>query len=194
MYIRKILPNILQKPLSVQIHWTFCSTCNTVHWVYSTYWFIVILRFEGFFTVYAYLMKNVRIFEFLTVCLAVYYFVLQQMFCPFLGHSVLKVWIVKMGKVNSLRNWVEPFAALFWTLDFELADTWPSPPARHHSRLWIGQIRMIFPHPDPCENPPEKYMDFSIYSQPDHTRKWKSERKKCSTVGWLSTKYEVNSE
>ena len=35
-----------------------------------------------------------------------------------------------MGKVDRLRNKVEPFAALFWALGIVLD---PCPPARHHS-------------------------------------------------------------
>ena len=38
-----------------------------------------------------------------------------------------------MGKVDHLRNRVEPFAALFWALGNELANTGPCPLARHHS-------------------------------------------------------------
>ena len=38
-----------------------------------------------------------------------------------------------MGKVDILYNRVKSFAALFWTLGIVLANTWPCPPARHHS-------------------------------------------------------------
>ena len=38
-----------------------------------------------------------------------------------------------MGKVDRLRIRVEPFAALFWALGIDLANTLPCPPARHRS-------------------------------------------------------------
>ena len=38
-----------------------------------------------------------------------------------------------MSKVDRLRNRVEPFAALFWALGINLANTWPCPPARQNS-------------------------------------------------------------
>ena len=38
-----------------------------------------------------------------------------------------------MGKVDRLRSRVKPFAALSWGLGIVLANTWPCPPAQHHS-------------------------------------------------------------
>ena len=38
-----------------------------------------------------------------------------------------------MGKEEHLCIGVEPFTALFWALGIILANTWPCPPARHHS-------------------------------------------------------------
>ena len=38
-----------------------------------------------------------------------------------------------MGKLDRLRNRVEPFAALFWALGIVFANTWPCLPVRYHS-------------------------------------------------------------
>ena len=38
-----------------------------------------------------------------------------------------------MGKLDRLRNRVEPFAVLFWALGIVIANTWPCLLTRHHS-------------------------------------------------------------
>ena len=48
----------------------------------------------------------------------------------------------KMGKVDRLCHRVEPFAVLFWALGIVLANTWPCPPARHHSPA----VQSAFPY------------------------------------------------
>ena len=55
-----------------------------------------------------------------------------------------------MGKVDRLRNKVEPFADLFWALVIVLANTGPCPPARHdHIRTCLVQYSTNTCYPPP---------------------------------------------
>ena len=51
-----------------------------------------------------------------------------------------------MGKVDRLRNWCEPFAALFWAVGIVLANTWPCTPAQHHSTAMHTQSMSLYGH------------------------------------------------